>query len=106
MEDLLSKYFSVSAPPEFSRFADIRYQLLTGTAGTVVTPAVTSTFYILVFRIPMYDSRKDMANQRDYEHFIEAASEKILMRDGEDFKADEILLNGKRLVCVYDHVDI
>ena len=102
---LLSKYFSVQGSPDSSRFADIRYQLLTGTAGTVAAPGEVSVFYILVFRTSMYDERRGLANQQDYERFIEAAHSKLLTRDGKNFRADELELVGKRLVCVYDYVD-
>ena len=63
-------------------------------------------FYILVFRTSMYDERKGLATQQDYERFIEATRSKSLMRDGENFRADELELNGKRLACVYDYVDL
>lgn len=106
VEDLLSKYFSVSYPPESSRFADIRYQLLTGTAGTVATPGEIAVFYILVFRTAMYESRRGLANQRDYENFIGAAHGKSLSQDGNDLRADELRIDGKRLVCIYDHMDM
>ena len=105
VKDLLSKYFSVHDSPDSSRFADIRYQLLTGTAGTVAAPGDVSMFYILVFRTSMYDERKGLSNLRAYENFIEVAHGKPLMRDGKDFRADELEFAGKRLVCIYDCVD-
>lgn len=105
VKGLLSKYFSVQGSPGSSRFADIRYQLLTGTAGTVAAPGEVSIFWILVFRTSMYDERRGLSNLQDYESFVEAAHGKLLTRDGKDFRADELELSGKRLVCVYDHVD-
>ena len=72
VKDLLSRYFSVSGSPDTSRFAGTRYQLLTGTAGTVSAPAEVSVFYIIVFRTSLYDEEKGLANQRDYEGFLEA----------------------------------
>lgn len=104
VEELLSKYFLVNDPPDSSRFASIRYQLLTGTAGTIATPSNVSVFYILVFRTSLYDERRGLANQRDYEKFIEAARGRSLMQDGQDFRADELNLSGDRLVCIYDYV--
>ena len=92
--------------PESSRFADIRYQLLTGSAGTVAAPGKVSVFYILVFRTSIYDGRKGLANQQEYERFVEATRSKPLMRDGGNFRADELKLGGKVLVCVYDYVDL
>jgi len=106
VKGLLSRYFSVHGSPDSSRFAPIRYQLLTGTAGTVAAPGEVSVFYILVFRTSMYDERKGMSNLRDYGSFIEAARGKLLIRDGKDFRADELELDGKRLLCVYDYVDL
>ena len=79
VKGLLLKYYSVKGSPDSSRFADIRYQLLTGTAGTVAAPGKVSVFYILVFRTSMYDERKGLANQQDYERFIEATRSKSLM---------------------------
>ena len=105
VKGLLSKYFSVHGSPDSSRFADIRYQLLTGTAGTAAALGEVSTFYILVFRTSMYDERRGLSNLEDYESFMEAAGGRLLIRDGKDFRADELELDGKRLVCVYDYVD-
>lgn len=105
VRELLSKYFSVQEAPDSSRFADIRYQLLTGTAGTVAAPGEVSVFYILVFRTSMYDERRGLSNLQDYENFIEAAHGRLLTRDGESFRADELDLGGKKLICVYDYVD-
>ena len=106
VKGLLSKYFSVKDSPNSSRFAGIRYQLLTGTAGTVAAPGEVSVFYILVFRTSMYDSGKGLANQKDYENFMEATCGKPLVRDGKDFWADELQLGERKLVCVYDYVDL
>ena len=105
VKGLLSKYFSVRGSPDSSRFADIRYQLLTGTAGTVAASGEISVFYVLVFRTSMYDERRGLSNLQDYESFVEAAHGKPLMRDCKEFRADELDLVGKRLVCVYDYVD-
>ena len=106
VSDLLAKYFSVKRSPGSSRFADIRYQLLTGTAGTVAAPGKVSVFYILVFKTSMYDARKGSANQQDYVEFIEAARGRPLLRESESFRADELVLAGKRLICVYDYVSL
>ena len=54
----------------------------------------------------MYDEQKGMANQRDYERFLEAAHSRPLMRDGNSFRADEFSLSGKRLICIYDYVNL
>ncbi|MCY4114600.1 MAG: hypothetical protein OXG33_11810 [Chloroflexi bacterium] len=106
VRDLLAKYFSAKGSPNSSRFADVRYQLLTGTAGTVAAPGKVSVFYILVFKTSMYDAGKGSANQQDYAEFIEAARGRTLLRESESFRADELVLDGKKLVCVYDHVSL
>ena len=105
VKELLANYFSVKESPDSSRFADIRYQLLTGTAGTVATPYDVSVFYILVFRTSLYNERKGFKNRQDYEHFVAAAHGRFLMQDGRSFRSDELQLEGKRLVCVYDAMD-
>ncbi len=61
VKGLLSNYFSVEDLPCSSKFAGIRYQLLTGTAGTVATPYDVCVFYILVFRTSLYNERKGLA---------------------------------------------
>ena len=106
VRDLLTSYFSVKDSPDSSRFTDIRYQLLTGTAGTVAVPSKVSVFYVLVFKTSKYDPQKGSANQRDYGEFIRAARGRPLLLDSEKFRADELVLAGKRLVCVYDHVSL
>ena len=105
VKGLLSKYFAFAGPPDSSRFGDVRYQLLTGTAGTAAAPGELCMFYVLVFRTSMYDESRGLANQQDYERFLGAACGKPLMREGKDFRADELEVGGKTLVCVYDYVD-
>ena len=48
IKNLLSLYFSDPSDPCDSRFSQIRYQLLTGTAGTVARQQDLSIFYVLV----------------------------------------------------------
>ena len=105
VKGLLSKYFLVRGSPDSSQFADIRYQLLTGTAGTVAASGEISVFYVLVFRTSMYDERRGLSNLQDYESFAEAARGKLVEREGKSFRADELELVGKRLVCAYGYVD-
>ena len=104
VKDLLSKYFSCEDPPDSSRFAGIRYQLLTAAAGTVAATAEVAVFYILVFRTAAYDERKSLANRQDYENFVEAAGGRPLAKGGDVIRADGLTLAGKDLVCVYDEV--
>ena len=105
VKDLLSKYLSCEDQPDSSRFADIRYQLLTGCAGTVATKAEVAVFYVLVFRTPTYDERRSQANLRDYGRFVEAAGGKPLTKVGGFLRADALTLAGKKLVCVYDEME-
>ena len=104
VKDLLSEYFTCEDPPDYSRFAGIRYQLLTAAAGTVATKAEVAVFYVLVFRTPEHDEQESLANRRDYEKFVEAAGGKPLAEGGDVIRADEITLAGKNLVCIYDEV--
>ena len=104
--DLLSRYFSDTDDPPSSKFADVGYQLLTGTAGTVAVGKAVSVFYVLVFKTCLYDEQKGLANQRNYDKFIDATRGKRLMLDGEGFYVDELTLDRKPLICVYDHVVI
>ena len=105
VKNLLSNYFSCDDPPDSSRLSDIRYQLLTGSAGTVATTAEVAVFYILVFKTPAYDERKSLANRLDYERFVEAAGGKPMRSDGDFPGADALTLAGKSLVCIYDQVE-
>ena len=104
--DLLSRYFLETNDPLSSRFASVRYQLLTGTAGTVAVGKDISVFYVLVFKTCMYDECKGSANQQDYKKFMKVAGGKLMLQDGDRFHAHELTLSGKRLICIYDHVSI
>ena len=103
VENLLSSYFAESADPGVSRFSDVGYQLLTGTAGTVARQKDVSIFYVLVFKTSEYDERKGRANQEVYEKFIEAANGKPLTHSPEGPGVHEITAAGKRLICIYDY---
>ena len=105
VKDLLSKYFSCEDPPDSFRFAGIRHQLLTGSAGTVATEAEAAVFYILVFGTSAYDERRSLANRRDYERFVEAAGGELLAKGGDFIRCDGLTLAGKNLVCIYDEVE-
>ena len=104
--DLLSHYFSETNDPLSSKFASVRYQLLTATTGTVAVGKDVSVFYVLVFKTCKYDECRASANLQDYEKFMQAAGGKLLVQDGEGFHAHELTLSGKRLTCIYDHVSI
>ena len=104
--DLLSQYFSETNDPCSSKFASVRYQLLTATAGTVAAGKDISVFYVLVFKTCKYDECRASTNLQDYEKFMQAAGGKLLVQDGKGCHAHELILSGKRLICIYDHVSI
>lgn len=106
VEELLSNYFSDESEPCLSRFSDIGYQLLTGTAGTVAMGQDYSVFYVMVFKTHLYDEGKGCKNQRDFERFIEVAAGKQLLREDDSFQAHEIKVAGKSLLCIYDIFDM
>ena len=102
IEGLLSNYFSDESDPCASKFSQVGYQLLTGTAGTAAMQADISVFYVLVFKTHLYDENKGRENLVDFESFIQAADGKALLQQGEDFQAHKIQVAGKPLVCIYD----
>ena len=106
VRDLLSEYFGDTADPCDSAFSDVRYQLLTSTAGTVAVEADFSVFYVMVFETDSYDERRGRENRLDYERFIEAAGGRVIALGEGGFDAYEIMVAGKRLVCVYDYFEV
>ena len=102
IEGLLSNYFSEESEPCDSRFSEVGYQLLTGTAGTVATQVDFVVFYVMVFKTGLYDPVKGRDNRLDYERFIKGANGKVLTQDDDDFQAHEVTMAETRLVCVYD----
>ena len=105
VSDLVQVYFADSAQPCDSRLSDIRYQLLTGTAGTVATEADESVFYVSVFKTGEYDEAKGQANRSAYERFLKAAGAKSLSVPAENTTAHQLQLNGRRLVCIWEWFD-
>ena len=103
VRDLLSDYFGETEEPCDSAFSDIRYQLLTSTAGTVAVGADISVFYVLVFETDLYNPERAAENLGDYERFIEAAGGRVIPQGEGGFDAYEISMAGKRMICVYDH---
>ena len=104
VEQLLSQYFSESAPPDDSRFSDIRYQLLTAAAGTVAVPQDLVVLYVLVFKTNSYDPQKGEENYNDYKKFVDCACGKYLTQTGQGVLAYELKLNGKQLVSIHEYV--
>ena len=106
VEELLSKYFSESAPPNDSRFADIRYQLLTASAGTVAVSHDIAVLYVLVFKTESYAPTKGEGNYGDYMKFLDCAGGKPILCAGQASLAHELFLDGRRLVIFHEYVDL
>ena len=106
VEGLLSRYFSDSAAPCDSGFSDIRYQLLTSSAGTIAAGNDVSVFYVVVFRTALYDEEKGRENYHDYENFVNRAEGRLLMQGRDGTVAHELSLDGRRLICIYEYVDV
>ena len=104
--DLLANYFGETADPCDSAFSDIRYQLLTSTAGTIAVGEDFSVFYVLVFETDSYNEKRGQENRLDYEMFIAAAGGKLIAQDESGFDAHEIVIAGKRLICIYDYFQV
>ena len=105
VQELLSRYFSEFDPPQDSRFADIRYQLLTAAAGTVSVQKDVVVLYILVFKTHAYDEQKGEENYRDYKRFLDCAGGETLTQPRQDVLAHELTLYGKRLVSIHEYVN-
>ena len=106
VEGLLSRYFADTDEPCASRFADVGYQLLTATAGTVATMSDLSVFYVTVFKTHEYDEEKGKENQLNYERFISLVGGECLMQDDGGCVAHELTLDGRRLICIYEYFNI
>lgn len=106
VEELLSRYLADTDEPCESRFADVGYQLLTASAGTVASEADISVFYVMVFKTRLYNGEKGEENRLDYEKFINLVGGECLMRDNEVCLAHEITLNGRGLICIYEYFDV
>ena len=106
VKGLLSVYFGESADPCESRFSDVGYQLLTGTAGTVAVGRDFLVFYVTVFKTDSYDQEKGRENRLNYERFIKAAGGRAVIRDGDGFDAYELIVAERRLICVYEYFGV
>ena len=106
VEELLLRYLADNDVPCESRFADVGYQLLTASAGTVASEADISVFYVMVFKTRLYNGGKGEENRLDYENFINLVGDECLMRDNEVCLAHYITLDGRRLICIYEYFDV
>ena len=102
VNDLMRVYFSDSRHPCNSQLSNIRYQLLTGTAGTVAVEADVSVFYVVVFKTGECDEEKGQVNTMAYERFLNAANAKSLPSPSENSTAHQLQLNGRSLICIYE----
>lgn len=106
IEELLSNYFSEESSPCVSRFSDVGYQLLTGTAGTAATQKDLMVFYVMVFKTHLYDESKGNNNLADFQRFIERANGKSIATNSDDLQAYELEMGAARLSCVYHSLNI
>lgn len=105
VRELLTRYLADPEEPCQSRFADIRYQLLTATAGTVAVKADVHVFYVVVFRTFGYDEERGLENRRDYGNFTDVVGAKCLKQDDPGFRAHELNLDNRRLISIYESFD-
>ena len=102
---LVSLYAPGQIGPALHRFGPIRYQLLTGTAGTVAVGKEVSVFLVMVFRTSLYDEARGEENRRDYREFIERAHGRPVSSTSGGVVAHELELGGKPLICIYQDID-
>lgn len=105
VKKLLSRYFLEPAPPDASKFSDVRYQLLTASAGTVAVPKGVVVLCVLVFKTDSYDTTKGEENYRDYMKFLDCADAESLAEDKQTSLVHELHLDGKRLISIHEYVD-
>ena len=112
VKGLLSRYLSDTDEPCESRFAEVGYQLLTATAGTIAVQMDASVFYdvyvfyVAVFKTHDYDEEDGRENQLDYENFMNLTGGECLMQDDKGCLAHELTLDGRRLICIYEYFDV
>jgi len=91
--------------PDSSMF-DIRYQLLYATVGTIAEGADISILFVIIFKTPAYNERIGIENYQDYNNFMKkvgASSLKLLCTEAQ---GHEISLQGKRLVCLHQYIEV
>ena len=106
VKELLSRYFGDDDEPCESRYAEVGYQLLTATAGAVAVEADVSVFYVTVFRTADYDAESGRRNRLDYDNFMRISGAGDLAHEDREFLAQELTLDGRPLVCIYEHFDL
>jgi hypothetical protein len=102
IEKLLAMHFQA---PNLSMF-DIRYQLLYATAGTIAAGADISVLFIAVFKTALYNESIGVDNYRDYIQFIGRVGGTPLQLPNKKVQGHELVLQGKRLVCLHAHFEL
>ena len=104
VKDLLSQYFGDNDNPKQSRFAPIRYQLLTATAGIVAQKKDALVFYVLVFRTSKYNEVKGQANWQDYNEFIRCVGGQAISPSPMGVTAHQLTVGGRPLISIYESI--
>jgi len=85
---------------------DIRYQLLYATAGTIAAGADISVFFVAVFKTALYNESIGADNYRDYIQFMGKVGGTPLQLPSKKVQGHELVLQGKRLVCLHEHFEL
>jgi hypothetical protein len=102
IEELLKLHFAEPDPTMF----DVRYQLLYATAGTIAAKADVSVLYVAVFKTPLYSETKSAENYRDYVDFMGRVGAETLKLSSKEAQGHRLFLQGKQLVCLYEHFEL
>lgn len=85
---------------------DIRYQLLYATAGTLAEGADISVLFVAVFKTTLYNESIGVENYRDYIQFMGKVRAIPLQRPNKEVQGHELILQGKRLVCLHEYFEL
>lgn len=102
IEKLLTMHFCDPDPSMF----DIRYQLLYATAGTLAAGADISVLFVAVFKTALYNESIGVENYRDYIQFMGKIRAKPLQLPSKAVQGHELVLQGKRLVCLHEYFEL
>lgn len=102
--DLVSLYASGPVEEALRHIGPVRYQLLTGTAGTVAAGEEVSVFLVLVFRTSLYDEAKGEENRQDYQEFIERVLGTPIYGTSGRVVAHELAVGGRPLISIYEDI--
>lgn len=102
IEKLLAMHFCDPDPSMF----DIRYQLLYATAGTLAAGADISVLFVIVFKTALYNKSIGGKNYRDYIQFMGKVGATPLKLSSKEVQGHELVLQGKRLVCLHEYFEL